>query len=328
MITNMKITVLAGGNSPESAVSERSGIAVASAFIRKGFEVSLINPAREYAVNDNCFFKTIAPALDFFHSSPIEEGVHITLSALALCEKADKVFIALHGGIGENGRLSALFDCLGIKYTGSSPEALSLSMDKILSKQIYSYFGILTPDFTVYEKGCDRAPLPPRYPCVVKPANSGSSLGTTLVMRPFEMKKAVENALLYCDTVLIEAAIFGRELTVSVLEDKPLAVTEIVKDGIFFDYKSKYTKNAAKELTPAPLPQNIYEKAMKTALNAHRALRMKNFSRTDMILESETSLLYVLETNAVPGLTDESILPSAASSVGLGFDELCLKMLS
>jgi D-alanine-D-alanine ligase len=324
----MKITVLAGGNSPERQISEKSGIAVASALIRKGFEVALIDPAREYPVNDNLFFDSIAPALEFFHSSQIEDDVHITLSALALCEKADKVFIALHGGIGENGRLSALFDCLGIKYTGSCPEALSLSMDKILSKQIYSYFGILTPDFTIYKKGENTSPLPPRYPCFVKPAVGGSSLGATLVMRPFEMKKAIEKAFSYCDTALIEVAVFGRELTVSVLEDKPLAVTEMVKDGVFFDYRTKYTKNAAKELTPAPLPQNIYEKAMKTALNAHRSLRMKNFSRTDMILESETSLLYVLETNAVPGLTDESILPSAAKSIGIGFDELCMKMLS
>ena len=324
----MKITILAGGNSPERNVSERSGIAVASALIRKGFEVALIDPAREYKVNDNSFFTSIEPALDFSHASPIEEGVHITLSALALCEKADKVFIALHGGIGENGRLSALFDCLGISYTGSSPEALALSMDKILSKQIYSYFGILTPDFTVCKKGDSSSPLPPRYPCFVKPAIGGSSLGATLVMRPFEMKKAVETALKYCDTVLIEAAVFGRELTVSVLDDRPLAVTEIVKDGVFFDYNTKYTKNAAKELTPAPLPQNIYDKAMKTALNAHRALRMKGLSRTDMIFDTETSLLHVLETNAVPGLTEESILPSAAKAMGIGFDDLCIRMLN
>ena len=147
-------------------------------------------------------------------------------------------------------------------------------------------------------------------------------------MRPFEMKKAVETALKYCDTVLIEAAVFGRELTVSVLDDRPLAVTEIVKDDVFFDYNTKYTKNAAKELTPAPLPQNIYDKAMKTALNAHRALRMKCFSRTDMIFDTETSLLYVLETNAVPGLTEESILPSAAKAMDIGFDDLCIRMLN
>ena len=328
MIINMKITVLAGGNSPERQVSEKSGIAVVSALIRKGFEVALIDPTREYPINNNCFFDSIAPALDFFHSSHIEDDVHITSSALALCEKADKVFIALHGGIGENGRLSALFDCVGIKYTGSSHEALALSMDKVLSKQIFTYFGILTPDFTVYKKGENASPLPPRYPCFVKPAIGGSSLGATLVMRPFEMKKAVETALKYCDTVLIETAVFGRELTVSVLDDKPLAVTEIVKSGVFFDYTSKYTKNAAKELTPAPLPQNIYDKAMKTALNAHRALRMKNFSRTDMIFDPETSLLYVLETNAVPGLTNESILPSASKAVGVDFDDLCMKMLN
>ena len=324
----MKITVLAGGNSPERQISERSGIAVASALIRNGYEIALIDPARDYPTENTPFFASIAPALEFFHSSPIQEGAHITHSVLAICEKADKVFIALHGGIGENGRLSAIFDCLGISYTGSSPEALALSMDKILSKQIFSYFGILSPDFTVYKKGEPASPLPPRYPCFVKPAVGGSSLGATLVMRPFEMKKAVENALKYCDTVLIETAVFGRELTVSVLGDKALAVTEIIKDGVFFDFKTKYTKNAAKELTPAPLPQNIYDKAMKTASNAHRALRMKNFSRTDMIFDPETELLYVLETNAVPGLTDESILPSAAKAVGIDFDMLCLQMLN
>lgn len=324
----MKITVLAGGNSPERQVSERSGIAVVSALISKGFDVALIDPIREYSINDDCFFNSVKPALDFFTFPPIKEGIHITHSAIELCKKSDKVFIALHGGIGENGRLSAFFDCLGINYTGSSPEALAISMDKILSKQIFSYFGILTPEFTVWKKGDRPSPLPPRYPCFVKPANGGSSLGASLVMRPFEMKKAVETALKYCDNVLIETAVFGRELTVSVLNDKPLAVTEIVKDGVFFDYRSKYTKNAAKELTPAPLPQDIYDKAMKIALNAHRALRMKNFSRTDMIFDSETSLLYVLETNAVPGLTNESILPSAANAVGIDFEDLCIRMLN
>jgi D-alanine-D-alanine ligase len=202
-----------------------------------------------------------------------------------------------------------------------------MSMDKLLSQQIYSYFGILTPDYTVYKKGGSISPLPPRYPCIVKPVSGGSSLGTTLVMRPFEMKKAVENALKYCDTVLIESAIFGRELTVSILDGKPLAVTEIVKNSVFFDYKTKYTKNAAKEITPAPLPPNIYKKALKTAMNAHKALRLSNFSRTDMILEDETSLLYVLETNAIPGMTSESILPSAAKACGIDFNELCRKML-
>ena len=327
----MKIAVLAGGISPEREVSLCSGKMIAAALTSRGHSVALLDPSKESPVLREQFFRTYdeieknSPVFD--KSPPPENGVSITESVLGLLKSAQRVFLALHGGDGENGNIQALLGALGIVYNGSPPSACAVAMDKILTKKLFAASGILTPEYTVYLKGQRTPPLPPRYPCVVKPANGGSSVGVSFVMRPFGLEEAVEKALGQCERVLLESAVFGRELTVGVLRDNPLAVTEINPKNGFYDYNNKYIFGRTEEITPAPLSDELTARAMRIALKAHQAVGMRNFSRTDFILEQETGLLYALEINALPGMTATSLLPQAAKYRGIDYASLCEQML-
>ena len=322
----MKIIVLAGGDSPEREVSLRSGIAVSKALITLGHSVTIIDPVKPPTSR---YFQNETELIEAFNETEQQPSspFHLHPLTVDVLKTADTVFPALHGGIGEDGRLQAIMECHGISFTGSSSVACALSMNKALCKELYERTGIKTPLYTVCTKSQKRTPIPPCYPCVVKPVSGGSSIGVTVVHLPSALSPAIETAMKECDTVIMEELIVGRELSVSVLCDRPLAVTEIIPKSAFYDFSSKYAKDGAREITPAPLPEKIYAKALKVALNAHRALGMRNFSRTDLILESNSLSLYALETNALPGLTETSILPNAARSQGISFTKLIEMML-
>lgn len=325
----MKIIVLAGGDSPERDVSIKSGKAVAKALCSLCHEVALLDPIREVP-KENIFTSDQEKIVNDFDSYiKAERRIVCPLhpSVLNACLLCDKVFPALHGGIGENGHLQALFECFGVSYSGSPAEACSAAMDKIITKRLYESAAIRTPLYTVHKQANKKPPVAPRYPCVIKPANGGSSIGVYFATSQSELELSVEKAHRICDTVIIEEKIVGRELSVSVLNDTPLAVTEIIPQSKYYDYESKYAVGGALELTPAPISDDIKKRALTLALNAHKALGMKNFSRTDMIMQRDSSLLYVLETNTLPGLTETSILPQAANANGIDFPSLCLKML-
>ena len=319
----MKIIVLAGGESPERAVSLRSGTAAAAALIKKGHSVALIDtlygaPKDVNYCREHSHLPDIAALRrSFTPSAPIHPTV------LPICEGADAVFIALHGGVGENGILQHELEKRGIRYCGSDSLSCAAAMDKLESKRRYLSAGIATPEYTVAKRGCSY--IAPAYPCVVKPADGGSSIGVSFVYSKNELCKAVEKALEVSETAIIETMIEGTELSVSILENSPLAVTEIVPVGKHYDYESKYSKGGAREITPARLSGYLYGEAMRIGEKAHRALGLKNFSRTDLILRD--GRFYTLETNALPGLTETSILPSAAASAGISFPELCERML-
>ena len=322
----MRILILAGGESEEREVSAASGLTVAKAFASAGCEIALIDPSRQasktvftldFDVAERQFFaqrkKPFTPPFDIGH--------------ITVMKTADKVFSALHGGIGENGRLASMLEIFGIPYSGSSPESLAIAMNKADTKIYYEHASILTPSYTLYKKGAKKTPTPPSYPCVVKPSDGGSSIGVSIVYGKKELDLAVERASAVSDTVIIEQRILGRELSVCVLEDKAFSVTEIIPKGSFYDYECKYLHGGAREITPAPLPREITERALKIAARAHASLGLTNFSRTDLILQKDTLRLYALETNALPGMTETSILPNAARSVGIGMSELVMKML-
>lgn len=321
----MKILVLAGGESPEHDVSVLSGIAAARAFTELGHSVALVDPTRCGKVAFKRDFSAVRR--NFVSAFTMQKHIPIAPELIKAITEADTVFPALHGGIGENGRLAALIECLNVRYSGSSPDSLALAMDKVRSKMIYERCGIFTPSYTVYTAKSEKKPIPPRFPCVVKPADGGSSIGVGFVSSPDSLDAAVSEALSVCDTVIMEETVIGRELSVSVLNDKPLAVTEIIPSGKHYDYESKYMHGGAREITPAPLSSEITKKALLVAIRAHKALGLKNFSRTDMILQRGTNILFALETNALPGLTETSILPEAARTQGISFRELCSKML-
>lgn len=338
-----KILVLAGGSGSEREVSVASGKRVAEALCSLGIMTALEDPIRDISPSEERFCSDIGEIMrisSLFDGSGCDaakplapenrnigkDSPYITDGVIALCRAADAVFIMLHGGMGESGRFQALFECLGIKYFGSSPEGSALAMDKLLTKRMLESTGVMTPPYTVYVKGQMRAPCPPRYPCVVKPSSEGSSVGVTPVRCPQELTQAVKVALNGGDTVLMEAMIRGRELTVGVLSDRAIAVTEIIPKGGFYDYESKYTAGKTLEMTPARISPELTHRAMRLAERVHAALGLSGFSRVDMIVEERTELIYVLEANTVPGMTETSLLPQAAAYAGMDIGELCKRM--
>ncbi len=326
----IKIAVLTGGISTERDISLLSGKNVASALLRKGYKVALIDISRPIFLSEDIFSHSEAEinAKSAFlkKNPPGTNSAELDISVIYALKNFDKAFLALHGGSGENGKIQSVLELFGIPHNGSSPCACAVSMDKVLSKKLLNEAGLPTPAYTVCRRN-KKTLTPPKYPCVVKPASGGSSIGVTFVFRPFELEHAIKKAFEYCDEVLLEAAVFGRELTVGVLEDRPLAVTEIKPISGFYDYENKYVSGKAVEMTPAELPSEVTERALTLAKRTHEVLGLKNFSRTDMILEESSGLLYILETNAQPGMTETSLLPQAAKYKCIDFDQLCQKML-
>jgi len=263
------------------------------------------------------------------------------------CKKSDIVFNALHGGAGEDGRIAAALECLGIPFTGSGYRGLCLSMDKIISKRLLGCSGILTPEFTVCSvdslpselrlsegslEYCGDLPHESMFPCVIKPACGGSSIGVRMVENESELSEVFseykkERKESGGGELLIERRIIGREFTVGILCGEPLAVTEIIPERSFYDYESKYTVGATEEITPARIPKETEDALKKTAIAVHRALYLGAYSRIDIMLEKETDKIYVLEANALPGMTETSLLPQGAMAHGISFDALCEKML-
>ncbi len=246
----------------------------------------------------------------------------------------DVALILLHGSPGEDGSIQGLLDLLKIPYQGAGLLGSAIAMDKILSKQLYTDAGIPTPKAVEIQKGVpfDTAAIVATLglPLFVKPACGGSSLGMFRVTRQEELNAAVMESLTFDDKVVIEAFIEGIELTCGVLgNDAPeaLPVIEIIPEGEspYFDYEAKYTPGATTEICPARITPALTEKAMDLAMQAHRALHLKGYSRTDMILKGEA--LFVLETNTIPGMTRTSLLPRAAQAAGFSFSALLDRLI-
>ncbi len=321
----MNIAVLAGGGGAEREVSLNSGKNVAKALIERGHAVALIDPVSNIPNGELEFFNDSSRIEYRFEHDGVALNAAPPINVINLLRKCDAVFPVLHGSWGEDGRLQAALELFGIPFCGSAYTACALAMDKILTKKLLAEAGILTPQYTVCTK--KRMRLPPKYPCVVKPANGGSSVGVSIVFRPFELPKALEKAFLYCDAVLMETEIVGRELTVGILENEALAVTEIKPAVGFYDYENKYIPGKTEEVTPAELSSDVTSRALSIAKRSHDALGLRNYSRVDMMLEEATGLLYVLEVNALPGMTETSLLPQSAAACGIGFSELCERMM-
>lgn len=249
-------------------------------------------------------------------------------SALRLPEEVagvDLVFLALHGGSGENGELQALLQLAGIPFTGSGPLGSGLAMDKDLTKRVLVQAGVRTPDWFLDPQESGAAASELGLPVVVKPNAQGSTVGLTIVRRPGELAAAVERAAVF-GPVLLERFVPGRELTVGVLGDEALAVGEIaVGPDQAFSYGDKYQPGAVAETFPADLPAEIAAEARASAVTAHRALRLSGYSRTDFRLD-DGGALWTIEVNSLPGLTATSLLPQSAAAVGIGYAELCRRI--
>lgn len=338
----MKVVVLAGGLSPERNVSLSSGTLIANALIENGHDVMLVDLYQDVktqgldkgyvtAASNYRFEYEIPkeePDLKQLKSSSLKAEQLIGSGVIQICQTADKVFLALHGSIGENGSLQAVLDCYGISYTGTGYIGSLLAMDKDLSKQIIRYNHISTPDWMKVR--LKNYPLSMfesvAYPCVVKPCGCGSSVGISMVDSKDQLLGALDHAKLYEEEVIIEKKIIGREFSVGILGGKTLPPIEIIPSDGFYDYEHKYQAGKTEELCPVNISEELDELLRESALKVHQVLRLGYYSRIDFIINAE-GIAYCLEANTLPGMTPESLLPKEAKAVGISFQELCDKIL-
>lgn len=252
-----------------------------------------------------------------------ERGFLLTaLGALPEVREADAVFLVLHGGRGEDGTIQTILETIGVPYTGSGPIASGIAMDKDVSKRLFRDGNVPTARWCMAPVSVDVAGKELGWPMVVKPSKQGSTVGLTVVKRREDFDRALWYAGEFDDEVMVEAFVPGRELTVGVLEDRALAVGEIIPRHEIFDYECKYTPGMSEEIFPAALPSAISAECQRLGLLAHRALKLGGYSRVDFRLTPEGQL-FCLEVNTLPGMTATSLLPQSAKAVGIEFADLC-----
>ncbi len=322
----MRIAVLLGGVSAEREVSLASGLAVVRALRQRGHRVDTIDTARGFIAPE----EEAGLLPEGVHAAPPEE-TEAALSPSALGDlpqlrKADVAFLALHGGVGEDGTLQALLDLLRVQYTGSDPLGSGIAMDKDVSKRLLRDAEVPTLPWRIArapEFGYDAEAVEEfvGFPCIVKPSRQGSSVGLEVVREPRGLRAAVDEAGRYDTEVMIERFVEGRELTVGILGDRPLPPIEIRPKKGIYDYESKYTPGMTEYLCPAPLDREEVARVQTYALRAFEALKLRGYARVDFILAE--GRLFCLEANTLPGMTATSLLPKAAAAVGIDFPELC-----
>jgi D-alanine-D-alanine ligase len=310
-----RVAVLKGGRSLERQVSLRSGARVEEALDQLGHQVVPIDVSGDLVER----LTTTAP---------------------------DIAFVALHGRDGEDGTIQELLEVMGIAYTGSGVSACIRAADKVLAKHAMRDRGIPTPDFYAFnetafrELGAAQA-LPAiearlEFPIVVKPASQGSALGIKFARTPADVPGALVAAFSYDRKVLLERHVPGRDLAVSILEDRggprALPIVEAVptrqSEDDFYDFESRYEIGRTKFVCPADLSPEVTARAQEMALAVYELIGCSGFARVDLMAERETDALYVLETNPIPGLTETSLLPQAADAAGISFEELIDRILA
>lgn len=324
----MKITVLLGGASSERDVSMASGLRIADALRSKGHAVTLVDPAKgpidakaERDLRERGV-KTAPPTLEEVQALTILP----TLTQLPEVAGADVVFLALHGGQGEDGTIQAILDMAKKRYTGSGHLASALAMDKELSKIVLRAAGVGTPDWLMAPATNEEVLARLGLPVVVKPSKEGSSVGLTVVKKIEDLAPAIDLAFRHDNEVMIEKFIPGRELTVGMLGDEPLPVGEIIPKHEIYDYECKYTAGMAEEVFPADIPEAVAEDAQRQARLACRALKLGGCPRVDFRMAPDGSL-YCLEVNTLPGMTELSLIPQAAAAVGISFPDFCERIV-
>ena len=330
----MKIAVLLGGTSPERHVSLASGKAIAIALKDAGHEVLIYDIAlgEKALVELESLGKPTenAPTMDELSTY---DNKNIIISLQLIPKDIDIAFLALHGASGEDGTVQAVLDLMGIKYTGAGVMSSSVAMDKAMSKKLFEFEGVPTPEWfclnsddATIEELEEYVKDHTDYPVVVKPNTGGSTVGLTIVKDKSELMDAYNTAAIYSSSILFEEFIEGRELTVPILGGEALPVIEIKPISGMYDYASKYTAGKTEYITPADLPLDVTEEVQALALLAHDALACGSYIRVDFRLDSENNL-FCLEVNTLPGMTSTSLVPKSASVIGLSFAQLCEKII-
>ena len=297
-----RVAVLYGGISAEREVSLNSGRKVIVALREAGFEVTPI---------------------------VVEDDLGAVIAGLT--PRPDAVFNALHGRFGEDGAIQGVLDLLAIPYTHSGVRASSIAMDKAAAKALFTAAGLPVAAGRVVSIDELEAADPLPLPYVVKPVNEGSSVGVEIIRSGDNRRAAVARAWTFGREALVEEYIPGRELTVAVMGERPLAVTEILADaGVFYNYESKYADGGSRHIVPAAVHPDVYAQALDVAAAAHRALGCRGATRCDFRYDDtagEPGRLVLLEINTQPGLTPTSLLPEQAAHVGMSFPQLCAWMV-
>jgi len=323
----VKVTVLTGGTSSERDVAIASAVQVIAALRSRGHTVAVVDTARGFipqTEEDHLLSGSVGkapPAIEQLIN--LERGVLLSgLASLPVIRDAEVLFLALHGGRGEDGTLQAVLDVVGVPYTGSGSLGCGLAMNKDVAKRLFRIAQVPTADWVMAPASVEEAERRLGWPIVVKPCKQGSTVGLSVVKEPPGFDAAVELAARYDSEVMLEAYVPGRELTVGVLEGHALAVGEIIPRHEIFDYECKYTPGMSEEIFPADLQPHLAAECCRLGLLAHQALKLGGYSRVDFRLTPAGELV-CLEVNALPGMTATSLMPQSAAAVGIPFAELC-----
>ncbi len=336
----MKIVVLAGGTSTERDASIVSGTGICNGLRAKGHQAILVDVfcgaetvdwadpfPREYDVEAaSAYIKSFNPHIeqlkkmrkDFFGPNVLE-----------LCKKADFVFLGLHGANGEDGRIQAAFDLMGIKYTGTGYLSSAMAMDKGVTKWMFQMKGVPVPGGVTMKRHTrkeDLAELGLAFPVVVKTCCGGSSIGVYIVKDQEEYMKALDAAFVYEEEVVVEEFIQGTEYTVAVVDGKAYPVVQIVPCQGFYDYENKYKPGAVKENCPAPISSELTRRLQDYAVQGYRALGLESYARLDFIVTDDEKI-YCLEANTLPGMTPTSLIPQEAAVLGMDYPTLCEELI-
>ena len=338
----MKIAVVCGGLSNERDVSITSGTCVARALRERGHKVVLVDlyygyggsyddPAELFErEQEDVKYSVKEETPDIAKILAEGDGSRIGKNVIEICKSADISFLALHGEDGENGKVQATFDMHGIKYTGSGYLGSAIAMDKDLTKRVVAPLGVKTPAWMLVESDgmdIDAVCAQAKLPCVVKPDDSGSSIGVSIANDEAELRAALKAAAHEGSRILIEQYIRGREVQIGILGDKALPSIEIIPAEGFYDYRNKYQPGAAREITPAEIPAETEQRLADAALTVFHALNLSAYSRADFILDAEGELWF-LEINTLPGMTPTSLVPQEAAAAGIGYGELCERIVT
>ncbi len=335
----MKVVVLAGGISTERDVSLISGSMIYKALKKKGHQAIILDVYLGYNGDTQGIFERdydwSASIAAISEKNPDIEAVKAMRpdgarnffgpNVLDLCREADAVFMALHGIGGEDGKVQAVFDLMGIRYTGTEFTSAAMAMDKGIAKDMFKAYGVPTPMGIRMKKGETESEKVP-YPCIVKACNGGSSVGVAIARNDEEYVAAKAEAFRYDNEVVIEQYIEGREFSVGVLDGKALPIIEIAPKEGFYDYRNKYQAGSTVETCPAEIPEGKTKEMQAIAELAYKALRYRNYARMDFMM-SKAGEIFCLEANTLPGMTPTSLLPQEAAVIGMSFEDLCEKIL-
>ena len=321
----LNIAVIFGGASMERDVSVASAAQVVPALRGRGHAVTVVDLARG-VLDAAGEAAALQVGVDRAPPSQLREHAAGRLTEL-IAEGAfagfDVVFLALHGGAGENGTVQALLSAASVPFTGTGQLGSALAMDKDLAKRLFRCGGVPTADWAMAAKASQADIEQLGLPLIVKPNSEGSTVGLTLVRSYDELQPAIEEAQRFDAEVMLERYVAGRELTVGVLDGRPLSVGEIIPaHGGLFDYSSKYQAGGAAEIFPADVSKAVTVAAQTYAVKVAELLKIDNYCRVDYRLDTEESL-WCLEANTLPGMTAGSLLPRSAAASGLEFAQLC-----